>query len=1036
MNRDPFGWRGGSLAPGVVLLIIVLMLMPLGVGLAQETTGGITGTVTDTSGAVIPGVTVTLVNKDTDATVAVQSGASGVYLARNLQPGRYSATFEATGFAKAEIPDVMVLVGRTVQLNVTMEVGQLQEVVQVTEAAPLIDTSRTMIAQNVPAEELARLPKPRSFQAIAIFSPSVNTGQIEGGYQVNGASAAENNYYIDGVSTTSLIDGRARQNAVFEYIQEVQVKTAGLDAEYGGALGGVISAVTKSGGNDFHGEIHYYYYGNRISAGPTKRLQLDPVDEQTVKYVQDDKQKRDYHEFGGSLGGPLIKNKLFFFTSVSPRWQRRTRNYLFDNGETPGSMSRKAHQMSMFNKLSFNPSDRVRTNFTWLYTPQYMTGSLYAYDGMKPNVSTQSLENAKASSTRGYNQPEQSYTGSVDITLTNTSLLSVKGGRYYLNYKEVGIPYQKYYWWRSSSVGLEGVPPELQLPFGYSTPSAAQVVHDTTTRTYVQADYSQFFNLLGQHNLKAGVGTQKNVNSVFDSWVGPLGRVLIYWDRAFTTGERGTYGYYRVDDAATRGSTGANITHLYIQDAWKIHPRLTINVGLRSEKEIIPSFRRDIQEYAFEFGFGDKLSPRIGASFDVFGNGKMKVFGSWGRFYDWTKYDLARGTFGGDVWHVYYRSLDTTDIYSIDVTNMPGRNLWPGGEYRDYRIPGFEYLDPEVKPMSTDLLNFGVEYEIRPQMVFSGRYTRNHLNRTIEDMGALDEAGNEVYRYGNPGEGKNTIAPSVGPTCVIELPSGACGFPMPKAERVYDAMELSLTRRFAGGWLASASYVYSKLWGNYSGLQSTDEIRPPTLGFGFGANQVFGAEHYRPGGNANRYFDLDEAMWDAHGNVGLLGRLPTDRPHVFKFYGAKQFKWGTEVGTFFRVMSGTPVTTQAVTVSPIPFYVEGRGDMGRTPVFSQTDLMVAHEFKVAEGKRLRLEFNMMNLFNQKTSMFIFDRYNREETYETSGMYLYDTDLSKGFDWKAKVLASPDGQRALDPRYGKDAIFNPGFQGRFLIKFIF
>jgi len=484
MNRDPFGWRGGSLAPGVVLLIIVLMLMPLGVGLAQETTGGITGTVTDTSGAVIPGVTVTLVNKDTDATVAVQSGASGVYLARNLQPGRY----------------------------------RLQEVVQVTEAAPLIDTSRTMIAQNVPAEELARLPKPRSFQAIAIFSPSVNTGQIEGGYQVNGASAAENNYYIDGVSTTSLIDGRARQNAVFEYIQEVQVKTAGLDAEYGGALGGVISAVTKSGGNDFHGEIHYYYYGNRISAGPTKRLQLDPVDEQTVKYVQDDKQKRDYHEFGGSLGGPLIKNKLFFFTSVSPRWQRRTRNYLFDNGETPGSMSRKAHQMSMFNKLSFNPSDRVRTNFTWLYTPQYMTGSLYAYDGMKPNVSTQSLENAKASSTRGYNQPEQSYTGSV-------------GGRYYLNYKEVGIPYQKYYWWRSSSVGLEGVPPELQLPFGYSTPSAAQVVHDTTTRTYVQADYSQFFNLLGQHNLKAGVGTQKNVNSVFDSWVGPLGRVLIYWDR-------------------------------------------------------------------------------------------------------------------------------------------------------------------------------------------------------------------------------------------------------------------------------------------------------------------------------------------------------------------------------------------------------------------------------------------------------------------------------------------------------------------------
>jgi len=103
-----------------------------------------------------------------------------------------------------------------------------------------------------------------------------------------------------------------------------------------------------------------------------------------------------------------------------------------------------------------------------------------------------------------------------------------------------------------------------------------------------------------------------------------------------------------------------------------------------------------------------------------------------------------------------------------------------------------------------------------------------------------------------------------------------------------------------GGYLFNASYVYSRLWGNYSGLQSTDEIRPATLGYAFGGNQAFFAQTYRPGGNANRYFDLDEAVFDAHGHDGLFGRLPTDRPHVFKFYGSKTLKFGTEIGGFFR----------------------------------------------------------------------------------------------------------------------------------------
>jgi outer membrane receptor protein involved in Fe transport len=966
---------------------------------------------------------------------STKAGNDGTYHVQELQPGRYSVLFEKSGFAKYDVTDAIVLVGRTLKVDAALTLGTTTQTVTVTEAPALIDTASTMVAHNVPSEEFNLLPKPRDFQALAVFSPSVNTGIIEGGFQVNGASGAENNYYIDGVSTTSLIDGSARQTAVFEHLAEVQVKTAGIEAEYGGALGGVVSAITKSGGNKFHGDIHYYYFGNAISAAPTKRMQVDPSDREraTFTYFQDEKQKRDNHEVGGSLGGPFIKNKLYFFTSASPRWHRAENKYTFSDG--PGSMQRKAHAMSWFNRLDFDPSSRVRTNFTWMYTPTYQTGGLYAYTGYCATCSVQPIAYSQKERDRAFNQPEQSYTGTIDFVLSNSSVLSVKGGRYYLNYKEVDVPYTSMSWWRTSSVGLAGVPPELQQPYGYTTPSSAWVEHDLTTRTYVQADFSQFFHAGGQHNFKFGIGTQKNVNNVIDHWFGSGGRTRLYWDTTYR-GDRGQYGYYFTEDGYTRGATGAHITHLYVQDAWRVHPRLTLNLGLRTERETIPSFLRSEIPYAFKFGWGDKLAPRLGASWDVLGNGKVKISGAWGRYFDWTKYELARGTFGADFWHLYYRSLDTLDIFSINLNNLPGRNIWPSGEFRDYRLSDFSALDPNVKPMSVDQFNIGVEYEIRPQTVFSARYVRSKLNRTIEDLAALDANGNEVYGYGNPGEGKFEFGSVSTQTCSVTLSGGACSFRVPKGTRTYDALQLQLTRRFSGGWLANASYVYSRLYGNYSGLQSTDEIRPPTLG-AYMNSQAFASDNFRGGGNANRAWDLDEIMFDAHGNAGVFGLLPTDRPHVFKFYGAYNFKFGTEVGTFFRLSSGTPVSTVVSTLNSIQALAEGRGDLGRTPTFNQTDLLVAHEVKLGEVKKLRFEFNMMNLFNQKTNMYTYDRYNQEEVMDSVGLDLSGVDLSKGYDWKAMAAqASADAGFALDPRYKKAAVFNPGFSGRFLIKFIF
>jgi hypothetical protein len=286
--------------------------------------------------------------------------------------------------------------------------------------------------------------------------------------------------------------------------------------------------------------------------------------------------------------------------------------------------------------------------------------------------------------------------------------------------------------------------------------------------------------------------------------------------------------------------------------------------------------------------------------------------------------------------------------------------------------------------------------------------------------------GNEKYFYGNPGEGATATTP----------PSGATQpFPTPKPSRVYNAMELSITRRFSNRWFASASYVLSRLEGNYPGLSNTDEVRTPTLGITYSNAQNSAGSVVRNGDAASRAWDLDEVLWDSHGHLDPRGPLPTDRTHVGKLYGSYSFKWGTEIAANFYAGSGTPLSTYAWTINTIPIFVNGRGDLGRTQPLTQTDLMVAHEFKVAEGKVLRLEANVINVFNQKTSRHRFVDLNRQQR-TSSQMNLKAVNLAQGYDYNAAIRSSADGARAYDPRFGLTDLFNPGFTGRLGVKFTF
>jgi hypothetical protein len=213
-------------------LLLAFVVAISGLAGAQERFGTLQGKVTDQQGMAIPGVTIAARNLQSGEVRTFVTDGNGQFLAADLNPGRYNVSFELSGFSRVERNDVSVVLGRAFQLDAQMAVGALTETVQVTgEAAPLVDNRSTLIAHNVSAEEFDRLPKGRSFQSLALTAPSVNQGDLEGGIQVNGASGAENQFTVDGIVTNSLINGQSRQNTVFEYLQEVQVKTSGISAE-------------------------------------------------------------------------------------------------------------------------------------------------------------------------------------------------------------------------------------------------------------------------------------------------------------------------------------------------------------------------------------------------------------------------------------------------------------------------------------------------------------------------------------------------------------------------------------------------------------------------------------------------------------------------------------------------------------------------------------------------------------------------------------------------------------------------------------
>ena len=993
-----------------------------GLIMAQGVNAKLEGVVTDTEGGPLPGVTVIASSPTMVGTASTVTDENGKYRLLGITPGTYKVTFSLEGFATVTRENIALHLEETLTVSVSMKLGQIKEEIVVTAQVPLIDVKSTSRGGVLTKQVFSSLPKGRNFESLVSTIPGVNNETGLGGTSVDGASGAENMFYIDGMDTTGLYTGQSSQGASFEMVEEVQVKASGYQAEYGGSMGGVISVVTRSGGNAFHGELIGYYGASWMQGKERDTLRISPDDDTVAEYVnyQDmyGKDKWNQIEGGFNLGGYIIKDRLWFFGTVLPKFYTKTRDMDFLLSDaTDGEYKYKEKYYNYQVKLTAQPFKDLRLSASFINNWNNYRGTLPGRDGTgNPN---------DVWSKYGYDYPNWTVTGSADYVMGNNFIMSLRGGYFRTNTTNQQVRLSTPVWrfmedntyTATTNNNFADIPAAYKKKLGYrNSLYSTDTNKDIQTRASGNLDLTYYLNLAGEHAWKAGVQWVR-LGQDIDA-TGSYPYVFLAWGRKFSnaslqvTDVTGKYGYYSVraglDPAGKLYPYGdlANVNStrwaMYIQDSWTpniLKSRLTLNFGLRTEKEDIPSFS-DMPEYQYppiKFGFGDKLAPRLGFVYDVYGDSSLKVYGSFGVFYDVMKLEMAEGSFGGFKWANVYYTLDTYEFDKIGVNGyFPGTYI---GSV-NWRIPSFDTVDPDLKPMSQTEYTLGLEKKIFDNLSTSVRFVYKHLNKAIEDVGVITPEG-EQYYVANPGYGW-TLPVSQGGKFDNMYPT------TPKAKRNYVGVTFALDKRFSDNWMAGFAYTWSQLKGNYSGLASSDEIDAAGDG--------------RVSPNVERYYDGWFYNWDQSMN-SIEGKLGTDRPHYFKVYGSYSFPFGLTLGLTANAMSGTPISRQFQVNGADGYFPTGRFTDGRTPFLFYANAYAEYNLKIAGKYNLQLSVNVDNVFNTKTARMVWQTVNQDNPYLTDEEMLAGWDYSKLDYYK-------------DPRFLKEMLYYPPIQARFGVKFTF
>lgn len=982
--------------------IMIAFVMCLSVSaFAQEVTGDIEGTVTDPNGAVVPGVQITVRSVGRtegarpDATAGfnrtITTDNNGFYRMQQIPPGFYSVTTSATaGFGESTTNNVEVVVGRRTLTNIALTVSGEENIVNVTaDGAIAIDPTSNKVIANITAQTIELLPKGVNFTSLLQTAPSVRNEPLSGGFQIDGASGSENTFIIDGQEVSNFRTGvlNINNNVPFQIVQELQVKSGGFEAEFGGATGGVITATTRSGGNDFHGEIGTSFRPAKLQAGPRSFQRL--VTLTGFNAIEEIQPRRDegtaFFPFA-TLSGPILKDRMWFFGAYVPQYINIDRQLDYISSDPRGrsilateNYTARVKQEYAYGRLDIQPFSTLRLTGSYLWNPREQIGTPAAFGNTTGTVPAITFPDgtirrgAEYLNQTGGRQSANNTNGSLIWTPTGKFVFTARGGYSFLNEKigNYGVPsIGGLTRWVAQNFGAP-IPDGFGIPgFGQNFPGFSELFFDATIRRTFDADASYRFNFGGRHQIKGGFqfnGINNQVESTLvDTIVIRFGTTIAQNTGLEVPENPDAIGAGWLQRFGIFGAAGSDNRAFYIQDTWQPTNRLTINLGVRTEKEDSPSFAPGAPGIVFDYS--DKISPRLGFAFDLFGDGKNKIFASYGRFFDRFKYELPRGSFGGNFFRQdHFDILPGQTINSFNRQTIIGSNPDPiGGNcplpsstglsrcQRDFRIPsnlpGIDIslgaVDPDIKAFQQSEFTIGFERDMGRGYLFTSRYTHKQVDVAVEDIGFLTASGGEAYVIGNPGRG------------LARQQSIENDFIPLEAVRDYDALELRVVKRFATTAYLDASYTFSRLFGNYAGLASSDE-------------------NGRTSPNVNRNFDLPFIGFAGNGQPDN-GRLATDRPHSFKVSGAYTYNWGgnnaTELSGFSIIQSGTPRSTRFTFLGVGAQFLNGRGDLGRTETFTQTDLALSHKYRFGRDNRLTLAFDIdvLNAFNEANVLTHFD----------------------------------------------------------------
>ncbi|MCP4215053.1 MAG: TonB-dependent receptor [bacterium] len=924
-----------------ILLLSLILVFTVSFVVAQSgQTGAIKGTVTSPEGSVLPGISVTLRSPSMviDKKITI-TNAQGKYRHLSLAPGKYQLTFELDGMNTIVREGIVVSANVNASVDIKMQFKTVTEQIVVKGQAPTIDRQSTTNTATLDEEFLNSIPASRSVGTYFNMTPGVT------GDSSQGSSVRDNSYSLDGVQMNDPVVGTDATAYGMEIMEEVSVQTGGLSAEYGSVKGSVVNVITKSGGNNFSGSASFYLDHEKLKGDNTKGTPFEGS-LTGAKYN---------YEPGVTLGGPVLKDKLWFFTNFSlTRSEKYYAGFPYDQEE---SIPRKWKSMSPYFKFTYQPSQ----------ADKFVIGLNYNKDDADHVHQSQYRT---ADTTRSYR--DLTVTLSVQWThnfgdnlLTNLKIGAYRFEMDYISHNQEAAQYSYNTYRYTGGYGFD----------------------DINVRDRIQGNFDGTLfldDLMGDHEVKFGIQATLGRGIREITPYGPedpfgLGynRVKEYYYNGHSYSDQYYANHKRESDVLNVG--------IFLTDTWSVTKKITFNLGLRFDynKNFFPPHGDDVSTHAAGdmsfLGYPDatwnmqfdesitafswsNFSPRFGIIYDLFSDGSTII-----------KAGLNK----------YLQDNFATISFSLHPANWVGFHLYTDDDHMPYAVRGLSvpgtdafigYNDYEMKAPYALELTLGIERELWEDWSVGLRYTRRWDKRLVEDVSSaslnidkLMETGEFEWSNYTPYQ---VLDPHDGKYVTMWDQEGGYIYDTyyflnpPGADRDYQGVEFTLNKRYSKNWSLMLSYVFNKSEGLVGNTYSE------TTG-------------------AKSYFDTPNT------HVNAYGSMPLERRHQFKINALVKGPLGINMSCYFRYLSGraygriidTQYLENVTFVEDTAVYAEAPGAYF-LPDLAILDLRVEKMFRF--GKRMSVRFfaDIFNVFNTNTTTGVHtDSSNPEYTFgEASGIY--------------------------------------------------